>query len=52
MMIWLARRIVISLLIPFLWRWWRTRAASVSTPRSKLIRADDTGSPATRFRVR
>ena len=28
MMVWLARRIVISLLIPYLWRWWRGRGAS------------------------
>ena len=29
MMVWLARRIVISLLIPYLWRWWRGRGSSV-----------------------
>ena len=32
MMIWLARRIVISLLIPYLWRWWRGRGATTSAP--------------------
>ena len=30
MMVWLARRIVITLLIPYLWRWWRNRGASAS----------------------
>jgi hypothetical protein len=28
MIVWLARRIVITLLLPYLWRWWRSRGAS------------------------
>ena len=48
MMVWLARRIVISLLIPFLWRWWRNRGVSVSTHRSEYRLAGGPGSPATR----
>ena len=52
MMVWLARRIVISLLIPFLWRWWRNRGASVSTQPSEYIPAGDPVAPATRSGVR
>ena len=38
MMVWLARRIVISLLIPYLWRWWRGRGSTVSAPQPQTAR--------------
>ncbi len=34
-MIWLARRIVLTLLIPNLWRWWRHRTDRIPPPRQQ-----------------